>query len=233
VGQGVRQVVAKVTTRFTHSPEFERLWVALNRTAHRQIVAILSGRPAVGGGVRTDPSGRVWLDLGPVIEQVTHKLTAAGLTVAGSLPPVSARLEIGRVAAAAQARAVGRWLDRTAAWLPWLAAICLLAAVTMARNRRRAMLAVGLGTVAAMLALRVGLMAARHVTLGTIPPEALSPAAVGHLFDQVTTEIRDMLRILAFLGGLVAMAAVTGPIAGAWTRSHLGPATRGARGGRS
>ena len=207
VGQGVRQVVAQVTTRFTHSTEFERLWVTLNRTAHRQLVAILTGRPAVGGGIRTDPGGRVWLDLGPVIEQVTRKLTAAGLTVAGSMPTVGLRLEVGRVPAADQARTVGRWLDRAATWLPWLAAMCLLTSVTLAGNRRRTIVVVGLGTIAAMLSLRVGLMVTRHAILSTIRPGALSPAIVGHVFDRVTIDVRDTLYTIAFLGGLVATAA--------------------------
>ena len=232
-GKGTRQIVAQVTNRYTHSPEFERLWVTLNRTAHRQIVAILTGRPAVGGGIDTDPGGRVWLDLGPVIEQVTRELAAAGVPAAGSLPTISLKIDIGRVAAADRARTLGRWLDRTAAWLPPLAAACLLASIALARRRRRTILAIGLGAVAAMLGLLIALMAARHAVLAKIPPQAFSPAIGGRIFDQLSTGLRDNVRHLALLGGLAAAAAITAPPTSAWIRSHLGSATRKARANRS
>jgi hypothetical protein len=220
--QGVRQVVEQVTDRFTHSPEFEQLWLALNRTAHRQLVAILTGRPAVGGGVRFDPSGRLWLDFGPVIEQVKQKLVAAGLPAANRLPTTSVMIEIGRVPTVDRARAVGPWLAYTATWLPWLAGICLLASVALARHRQRTTLVVGLGIVVAMLALRGGLAVTRDATLTAVPPETLSSAVVGHLFDQLTAQLRAEVRMVVFLGALVTAAAVVVPIATVRIRSHLG-----------
>ena len=100
---------------------------------------------------------------------------------------------------------------------------CLVAAVALARDRRRALLAIGLGTVAVMLALRIGLLAARHATLGNVPPEALGPVAVGHLFDRVTGQLRDVLRALVLLSGVVVAAVVAAilawPIVGTRTRS--------------
>lgn len=204
--EATRRLAARVTAEFVRSPEFERLWVTLNRTAHRQLVAILTGRPAAGGTVRADPDGRLWLDLGPVIEQVLRKLPGMGPAAAGT-PPV--RLELGRVAAAGRARAAARWLDRTAAWLPWAAAICLLVSVALSRDRRRTVLALGLGTVVTMLTLRAGLSAVRHAGLAAIPPEALGPAVAGHVFDRVTAGLRDTLRVLTLLGVLVAVAALT------------------------
>jgi hypothetical protein len=218
--QVVRQIVEQLTDRYTHSPEFEQLWVTLNRTAHQQVVAILTGRPAVGGGVRLDPSGQLWLDLGPVIEQVKQKLVAAGLPAASRLPTTSATVKIGRVAGVDRARTAGRWLGY-AAWLPWLAGIFLLASIALARRRRRTILVVGLGIVAAMLALRVGLAATRDATRSAVPPQALSSAVVGHLFDQVTAGLRATVRIVAFLGGLVAAAAIVVPISIVRIRAHL------------
>jgi hypothetical protein len=61
--------------------------------------------------------------------------------------------------------------DAVATWLPWITLLMLAAGVYLARQRRRAVLAVGLGVVGGMLVLAAALMVGRGVLVCAVPEQ--------------------------------------------------------------
>jgi hypothetical protein len=243
IAQGVRQFVSTTAHDFTRSEAFPRMWLSLNRVGHEQVVAVLTGKG--GGAARVDASGRLFLNLGPVIDEVKQRVAAAGLSFVASLPSINPVVEVAKVPGLVKARTLVNWLDRLATWLPWLGLACLAGAVALRRGRRAAtLLTVALSVFAAMLALRVGLTLGREAAVSRVPGESLSPVAVAQIFDTVTGGLRAGLRVVAVAALLLALAAwlsgssraatstragVLAAVRWARTRSRLGPNRVGTR----
>ena len=77
------------------SKVFGTLWERINRVAHQQIVAVLTGKK-LAGGVLVITSGKVLLDLSQVVRTVRDKLVAAGVAIAAKVPVAGSTIEIAR-----------------------------------------------------------------------------------------------------------------------------------------
>jgi hypothetical protein len=84
-------LVNTVVTRFVESDAFAKLWKGINRVAHTQIDAILTGKNSSQNAVAIT-NDTVVLNLAPIIEQVKKQLVASGLSVAAKVPVVGATL---------------------------------------------------------------------------------------------------------------------------------------------
>ncbi|HUJ64131.1 MAG TPA: hypothetical protein VLX59_01250, partial [Acidimicrobiales bacterium] len=73
-------LVNTVVTKFVQSKAFVTLWVAINKTAHTQLVYFLTGSRQ--SGLKVNNKGELVLDLSPVVSTVKKQLVSAGLTVA-------------------------------------------------------------------------------------------------------------------------------------------------------
>jgi uncharacterized membrane protein YgdD (TMEM256/DUF423 family) len=211
---GVEGFINTVTTRFVESPAFVTLWEQMNRTAHAQLVYLLTGGHLPGnGGVNFDPSsGAVTLQLAPIITTVKAQLVASGLTVASNIPVVGATYEIVQLKGLAQARKYVRWLN-TAAWvLPILALVLFAGAIALARRRRRALITASFCTIGAMLFIGLGLLIGRHFYLHEIPTDKIPRSTAGYLFDTLVRYLRDGIRTVAIIALVVAIGAwISGP----------------------
>ena len=94
-------------------------------------------------------------------------------------------------------------LDSLATVLPWITVLLLAVGVYLARNRMRALVGTGLGVAAALLVLAVGLLVARGLLVGAVPPAGAPAAAAG--FDIVVRFLRDSGRVLLVLALVVAL----------------------------
>ncbi|HET8560480.1 MAG TPA: hypothetical protein VFL69_08195 [Marmoricola sp.] len=214
---GVRSFVEKAVTRLVHSDAFQQAWVQINRTAHAQLVAVLTGKQT--GAVKV-VGDRVTLDLAPVIDKVKTRLTQAGFGLAAQVPEVSTNITLVESADITKAQTAFRLLGAVARGLPILAVLLLAAAVALAPGRRRALMVGGLVVAGSMLLLGLLLNAFRPVYLGALPPD-VSASAAGAVYDTLVGFIRLNLRaVLVLFLALALVAWVTGPSAAAVSVRH-------------
>jgi len=208
----VAGLINTVTTKFVRSPAFQTLWVTVNRTAHTQIVYLLTGKNPAGSAVSLTNDGKVVLQLAPIVEQVKDRLVAAGLTVAKNIPAVGATIVIAQAKGLTQARKAVRALNTIADVLPWLALVLFGGAIATARRRRRALTTSAFCTAGGMVFLGLALLVARHLYLDRIDPTKVPHDTAKFLFDTLVRFLRDGIRIvLAVAVVVVILAWVTGP----------------------
>jgi len=99
------------------------------------------------------------------------------------------------------------WLDTLARILPILTLLLLFAAVMVARDRRKALLAVGLTVVVSMMLLGLVLNLVRPVYLDAIPADVIPSDAAATIYDQLVSFIRTALRAVGIVFLAIAIAA--------------------------
>jgi hypothetical protein len=214
IAGGSASLVNSLATKFVQGPAFPKLWVTINRAAHTQVVAILTGK-GPGGQAATVVNGRVILDLAPVVVKVKSLLVSAGLTVADGVPVVGASIEIAQIKGIEKARSYTRLFNRIADWLPWAALLLFAGAITLARRRRRT-LVISAGCVAgAMLALGLLLNVFRSIYLKSITAYVDAPTG-GRIYDIFVRFLRDGIRSVLIVAVLVLIIGwLCGPVGSA------------------
>ncbi len=224
ITEQVRTFVEEQTLTFVSSPAFEDAWIEANRTAHTQMVALLTGETDGAVEVR---NGAVQVNLAAVINAVKQRLEDRGLRIVSRLPEINAQFTVFQSKDITRAQTAFRLLDNVSTWLPWLAVALFVAGVAVARSRRKALVAGGLAVAFSMVALGFSLNVFREVYLARVPADRLPTDAAASLFDAVVHFIRLGLRaVLVLFLAVAAMAWVTGP--GAAPTAVRRGATRGA-----
>ncbi len=201
---GVDTLVTRVVTRFVHSDAFSSIWLQVNRTAQKQLTAILEGDPTTVA--QLDDEGNLTLQLGPVIDAVKQKLVDAGLGIAASLPEINPTVAVAQSDSLVQLRHGYQLMKTLGDWLPWIALAFLVAGVLVAPRRARMTVAAALAVVVGMLLLAVGLAIARNAIVGALPAGS-SGAAATTLFEGLVRFMRISMRTVAVVGLLVAVIA--------------------------
>ena len=208
----VSGLVNTVTTRFVQSPAFKTLWVQINRTAHTQIVYLLTGKNPTNGALTVTSNDELVLQLAPIVAQVKDQLVAAGLSVASHIPVVSTTINIAQVKGITSARKAVKWLNTIADVLPWLALALFAGAIAAARRRRRMLMISAYCTIGAMGLVGLGLLIGRDVYLNNIDPNVVPHDTAKYLYDTLVRYLRDGIRIVALIALLVAIGAwLAGP----------------------
>ncbi len=197
-------LVNNVVTKFVRSDAFVTLWVTINRTAHTQLVRLLTGKTSA---LVVDSSGKVVLDLSPIVETVKKQLVDAGITVAQNIPAVGATIEIAELDGLASAQKGVRALNTLANWLPWVGLALLAGAVATARRRRRTLIASMLAVAGGMVVVGFGILIGRHFYINGVPPAAIPTATAKDLFDTFVRFLRDGIRIVAGVALFIALVA--------------------------
>ena len=219
--------IASSVTGFIHSTvhtvvssqAFATAWVQVNTVAHQALVKVLSGQ---GGGAVSTSNGQIVLNLGPLIAVAKQDLVAHGFKLASSIPPVTPTLALFQAKDLGKAQAFYRLIKAGRIVLPILALIFIAAGVYVARGRRRALIGAGLGLVASMLVLAIGLVIAHSIYLSSVPSNVLPTDAAASVFDAFVHFIKVGLRVVLVVGLVVAAGAFfTGP-------SHTAVQTRSA-----
>lgn len=206
---GIESFIGSTVDKIVASPEFAKAWVEANRVAHAQVVRLLSGEQ--GGGISAQ-GDEVTINLGPIIAQVRQRLVDQGYSAADRIPTVDKSFVLVTSAGVTKAQRVYSLLDTLGYWLPIVSLTLLAIGVYLARSRRRALIAGGLGFVAGMVVLGVGLIVARLLYIDAVPSDVLPASTAGTIFDTLVRFLRTGLRAVAALGLVVALGAFfTGP----------------------
>ena len=211
IATGLHTFVENQTKGFLASDAFQRLWVEVNRRAHRQLVKVLTGK---GGKLVETKNGQVVVNLAPMLARVEQRLHDRGIDIFDRIPPGanksnfvildSKQLENGQ-------RGV-RLLKALAIALPLLVLVLIAAAIGLSERRRRTLLQASLGIAASMAVLGALLTIGRSIYLDQIVGPNLPTAAASAFYEVLVHYLRLGLRIVAAVALLVAAGAyLSGP----------------------
>ncbi|MFI6585469.1 hypothetical protein [Embleya sp. NPDC050493] len=224
LNDAVDQVAQRAATRFVESDRFERVWTNANRTAHSDVVKVLTGK---GRGSVDVENGTVTLDVGAAVDTVKQDLVAAGVTPAEQIPDVDKKMVLVKSDKLKKIQDAAHALDVLGNWLPVLTVLLGAIGVLLARRRRRALVTTALGAAFACLILAIGLAIARRYYLDHLPATVQSPAAAGAIFDTLLRFLKNSVRTALVLGVVVGIGAYLSG-AGRLPRALRATADRGA-----
>ncbi len=187
-------------SRVVQSDAFAAAWETVNRAAHKQLVAVLSGKSQ---GAVTVQGDTVTLDLAAFVLSVKQQLIDAGFTLAARIPDLHLQFTIIQSEDIKRGQKLYRFVDRFGFILPFVTLILLAGGVIAAKNRRRATVWAGLGVAISMVLLGAGLALGRHIYLTRLPV-SVSSAAAAAVFDTTVRFLRTSLRSVLVIGLIVA-----------------------------
>jgi hypothetical protein len=202
---GIEDFVRTQVGSVVRSDAFATAWVEANRTAHTELVAVLTGQ---GGGAVTLQDDTVSVNLAALIAAVKQRLTDSGFALAARIPEVDASFVLFQSADLVRVQAGFNLLTLLGGWLPVIVLALAALGVLVARSHRRALIGVGLGLALAMLVLAVGLTVFRALYLQAVPADVLPQDAAAVLYDTLVRFLRTALRTIALLGLVVAVGAL-------------------------
>jgi len=207
--------------QFVSSPQFRTLWTTVNRLAHRNVNAVLTGDQSRALGQVGDA---VVLNIGPIVDAVKSALVADGFSLASRVPSTDVQFTLFQSDQLTKIQGYVRLLNRLATWLPWIILACFVLAIWAAPDRRRAAL-VGLVTAVVLLVLmRIGIQLTRHAYIDQLASNGRSVPAGTAVFDNVVHFL--IIAIWTTLFGCLAVAVwawLAGPgRAGLAVRRFLG-----------
>ncbi|MCK9916692.1 MULTISPECIES: hypothetical protein [Microbacterium] len=209
--QGLESVVRTNVARFVASDAFATVFSTALRTTHAQLVKTMQGDPNALVSVASD--GTIGLELGPVVAAVRQHLIDSQVPFAAQIPAVQRTIPIAQADALPTAQTGYAVAVAVGAWLPFAAAVLLVAGILLARRRHRAAVVAGLALALGTLILIIGRAVAASIVSAALAPQGISDAASAALFSVVTD---GMVSVAAWTcaGGVLGAVAVW--IAGPW-----------------
>ena len=161
IAEQTKTLIHTAVSRFVASPQFQDLWIQVNRVAHQGLVNLATGN--TGGTVSIDESGTVTISTKEIIARVKTLLVEQGVDIASRIPEVDAQITLLQSPELVRAAEAIRTLDRTAPILAWLTVLSAVGAIAVAPRgwRRRTTSRVGLAVAVAMAVLALGLAIGR------------------------------------------------------------------------
>ncbi|MFC2029626.1 hypothetical protein ACFLWA_02740 [Chloroflexota bacterium] len=201
----LKDLVADAVSTIVQSDEFNEVWRAANRTAHRILVDILRGR----GSLVYVQDGQITVDLSDMFGFVQGTLGLGELDLFGEADAGKFVLFSSEDLASLQ-RAVAL-LDTVGLALPLLAIVALVIAWLVSLWRRRTLLWIGLGVAITMVLSLVVYFLAQPIALAAV----LDPyfrAIAGELWNTVVRGLYIQSIFLLVVGLLIALGAwLAGP----------------------
>ena len=200
----VQGQVANVVDNVVTSPDFEVLWININRSAHTQMQRVLTGEDT--GAVATTGNNIV-VDLGVIFNAVRDRLVQRGWSFLSKIPDQSIPYTVATIDNLTQVQRSVSLLDKAATWLPILALGLLGLAVWCAPNSRRALL---IGLIATIVTLLLTMLAYKHV-------RDIYATRAAQRGLNVTNALTVWDTVLAYLVRALETVTVTAALAAVWT----------------
>ena len=207
IAEQTKSLIHSAVSKFVAGPQFQDLWIQVNRAAHQGLVNLATGN--TGGTVSIDETGTVTISTKDIIARVKTQLVEQGVDIATRIPEVDAQITLLQSPELARASEVIRTLDSTAPILAWMTVLSAVGAIAVAPRgwRRRTTSRLGLALAVAMAVLALGLAIGLDIFLRTIPSATVSPAAAQSLVETLLTPLRTGVRFVFVVGLLIAVAA--------------------------
>ncbi len=197
----ITSAVHNAVLRVVRDPAFATAWADANRSAHEQLVGVLSGEDSELLG----NDGRISIQLDTLLSTVFGILGTEGLVDPANLPDLEASFTFVRADDLERAQQGYDVLDRLGFWLPVIWLLLVVLAVVLARDRRRALRFVAYGVVLGVVLLAVALRVGRNQIIGTVGPG--DAEVVSSVWDILFVTLREALGTLLVLA-VVLLAVV-------------------------
>lgn len=211
IASQIESTTNDLVVRALETDQFDTLWREVNRQTSEALVAYVENEPSE---VVVISDGQLILELGPILDAVKSRLLEQGVAIAQKIPSTDASvpLPVGDVSYLEDLRSGMRLLKALAFVLPWIAALCFLGAVLLSRDRRRGIVWTGLLLAGAALLVGLALGFGRQAYLDAAVAGGADLGTAQSVFDTLVRFLRNGIRVIFFLGLLVAFgAAISGP----------------------
>jgi len=213
VKKGLRSFATDQVRTVVRSEQFARAWDEANRVAHQGLVAALTGE---GSGGITVSGETVSVNLGAFIAAIRPQLAEAGFPLADRIPQVNVSFTILESEQLPRIQRAARALDTLVVPLALTTVALLVLGVLVAPDRRRMLLAAGLGITGAMVVLLAVLTATREFYLNHLPAGTQSVDAAAVIWDTMLRFLVSGARNGIWVGLVIAVVA--------WLAGPAGPA---------
>jgi hypothetical protein len=215
-------VSERLAARLLERPRFQELWVQALSGAQQQVVRVLDDEARF---LETE-GGVVAIDLRPVLVELTDQLAIArGLSE--RLPEDAGLITVFEVEELETAQQATRFLRFVADWIWVLALACWVAAVFIARDRRKEVRAVAIGFVAVgVIVLALRRVAGRYL-VDELTTTSTQEDAVENAWAILTRLLADAgwaavgLGVIALVGVWLVGASRWGTEVRGWLAPHL------------
>ena len=144
---GLRELSLKLSAKVLAAPKTQQLWQKANIDGQRLLVDVING----GGPKVNTTGGNVTLNLQPIVASASQRLGLPG-NLSTKIPASVAHVTILKSNELGLAQNIAKAIQKLAKWLTVLALLLFVTAVAIAKGgRRRAILQIGIGFVAAGL----------------------------------------------------------------------------------
>ncbi len=224
----VKQYVHGVALKFFQSPQFGKLWDALNRHTHEAVVDVLEGKtsPLLE---RVEKGGQIAVNVSPALNNIIDKLNQKGITLFNPLKAISSNSDKGLGLTIVTKDQVHKYsaLFNTIVQLGWavpIAAVVIgLASILVAVDRRKALLRASLGVGLVTLLFLAALSTGRNFFLNEASGHNLHREVAAAVWDTLLRFLKTDFRWMLLVALIVALLAwVFGPARYAvWIRDHV------------
>jgi hypothetical protein len=199
------------------SEQFQKLWEDINRSAHSQLVYIITGKNT---NALSRSNGKVVVSLRPVADQVLQQVDKVVPVDLSNVDTSRLNQQFVLVDSdqLGQVQTGVKWFNRLTYALLIAAVAALVGAALIERDRRKGIQRVGLAVAISMAVALLAYRAGREIYVSNLPSEVTHPDAATAAFDIITRYIERGIEALLALGVVLFVVA--------WT---LGPSRSAAR----
>jgi hypothetical protein len=207
VAAGLQTAATRAADTLLATPRAQNLWEDVNRTMHRQLIAVLEKKTVDGisGG-----EGTVTLDLRPFLGNLADRLGLSDRLKQGA-SPTAGQIVLVRSDQLKTAQTIVRILHSLSPWIAFAGLVLYALAIYLARGRQRRMLEwTGVSLVFVGLVI---LIVRRYVGHGVVDSYVKTEAnrpAVRAIWEIETNLLRDVGLALLLYGVLAIIAGILG-----------------------
>jgi hypothetical protein len=203
---GVHTLIRSGVTTFVSSDLFADVWTAALRESHRALIAAVTpGAPDTA--VIIDGSGHISIQLAPIIEQVKDHLLANGLSIASQIPAVDATFVVAQADALALISPIYALATTVGYVIPLLSIALFVVGIAVARNRRRAVIGVGIGLAVPAATLLAALAVGSSVLVASTASMDIPSDAVAAVYERTISRMTQSSATVLLVGVFTALLA--------------------------
>ena len=196
-----------LATKLVQSDQFQNVWILSNRTAHDQLVAIITNQPSSSPGVSV---GKIQLNLSDITSLLQQRLGASGQQLFGGLNTSSQSQNSASLPIKQHVRAIrntANLINDLHAVLPAITVALFLSALVFAHRWSRAIVVFGLG-VAITAAILLIVLKAGKPELVQMAKTSLNQQAVAAVWDRLVAPLQGAGTTAIWVGLIIAVLGV-------------------------